>query len=105
MRWQDIADGIGKAFVDQLKALPRVTIQEFWDGGYGAFWDGEKVVRAHVWLYRQLIGEIPVGQVLFHDCDNRRCVNVVAHIYPGTQKQNVQDMIEKGRASFSRESS
>jgi len=78
--------------------------REPWDGGYGAFWDGEKVVRAHVWLYKQLIGEIPAGQVLLHDCDNRKCVNVEAHIYPGTQKQNVQDMIEKKRAAFSRKS-
>lgn len=78
--------------------------REPWDGGYGAFWDGEKVVRAHVWFYRQLIGEVPDGQVLLHDCDNRACVNVAAHIYPGTQKQNVQDMIAKGRAAFSRES-
>ena len=78
--------------------------REPWDGGYGAFWDGEKVVRAHVWLYRQLHGEVPAGQLLLHDCDNRRCVNVVDHIYPGTQKQNVEDMIAKGRASFSRKS-
>lgn len=83
----------------------RTWSKEPWDGGYGAFWDGEKVVRAHVWLYQRLIGEIPAGQVLLHDCDNRKCVNVASHIYPGTQKQNVQDMIKKGRASFFRKSS
>jgi hypothetical protein len=76
--------------------------KEPWDGGYGAFWDGTKVVRAHVWLYRQLIGEIPAGKVLLHSCDNRKCVNVFDHITPGTQKQNVEDMIAKGRASFCR---
>lgn len=76
--------------------------KEPWDGGYGAFWDGSKVVRAHVWLYKQLIGAIPAGQVLLHSCDNRKCVNVFDHIKPGTQKQNVEDMIAKGRASFCR---
>lgn len=80
----------------------RTWSKEPWDGGYGAFWDGERVVRAHVWLYRQLVGPVKPGKVLLHDCDNRRCVNVITHIYPGTQLQNVKDMIKKGRASFCR---
>lgn len=76
--------------------------REPWDGGYGAFWDGERVVRAHVWFYRQLVGEIPAGKVLLHECDNRRCVNVVRHIRPGTQRQNVADMLAKGRSIHQR---
>ena len=77
----------------------RTWSREPWDGGYGAFWNGAKVVRAHVWLYRQLVGEVPAGKVLLHGCDNRKCVNVMYHIYPGTQAENVQDMIEKGRSN------
>lgn len=80
----------------------RTWSKEPWDGGYGAFWSGTKVVRAHVWLYRQLVGEIQAGQVLLHGCDNRKCVNVLYHIHPGTQTENVQDMIEKGRGRWSR---
>jgi hypothetical protein len=76
--------------------------REPWDGGYGAFWDGDKVVRAHVWLYRRIVGEIPAGQVLLHGCDNRRCVNVLKHIRPGTQLENVKDMVAKGRHRHSR---
>ena len=75
----------------------RFWSREPWDGGYGAFWDGERMVRAHVWLYRQYFGEIPTGQVLRHGCDNRRCVNVFRHIKPGTQLQNVKDIIDAGR--------
>lgn len=33
-----------------------------------------------------------------HTCDNRRCINP-AHLFFGTQKQNVNDMMIKGRHS------
>lgn len=36
------------------------------------------------------------GLVLRHTCDNRWCVNP-HHLLPGTQKENVQDMVERGR--------
>ena len=79
-------------------AAVRTWKREPWDGGYGAFWlppDG--VVRAHRFAYELLYGEVPKGKLLLHQCDNRRCVNVVSHIILGTQKQNVADMIKKGR--------
>jgi len=72
--------------------------REPWDGGYSAFWDGRGVVRGHIWLWRQYFGEIPAGQVLLHDCDNRRCVNIFRHIRLGTQHENVKDMLAKGRS-------
>lgn len=31
-----------------------------------------------------------------HHCDNHLCINIF-HIFPGTQKDNLQDMIRKGR--------
>ena len=76
--------------------------KEPWDGGYAAFWDGERVVRGHVWLWRQYFGELKPGEVLLHACDNRRCVNIFRHIKPGTQAQNVKDMLAKGRATHQR---
>lgn len=36
------------------------------------------------------------GGVIMHTCDNRKCVNP-NHLVLGTQKENVQDMINKGR--------
>ena len=74
--------------------------REPWDGGYGAFWDGDRVVRAHVWLYRVYFGDLDAGQVLLHQCDERRCVNVFQHIRPGSQAENIVDMVMKGRAKF-----
>ena len=36
------------------------------------------------------------GLVLRHTCDNKACVNP-HHLIPGTQRENVQDMISRGR--------
>lgn len=71
--------------------------REPWDGSYGAFWFHGRVVRAHMFAYWWLFGEVPGGKVLLHSCDNRRCVNVVDHVAPGTQIENIRDMVKKGR--------
>lgn len=80
-------------------AAIRTWKREPWDGGFGAFKIYGKVERAHKVAYRILFGVWPPrGLVLLHGCDNRRCVNVLSHIAPGTQAQNVADMIAKGRS-------
>lgn len=43
------------------------------------------------------VGEIPQGLQALHRCDNRRCVNPV-HIFLGTNQDNVDDKVAKGRA-------
>ena len=48
-------------------------------------------------IYKECFGEIPEGMVLRHKCDNYSCINP-EHLTIGTNKQNRQDMVERGRA-------
>lgn len=72
--------------------------------GYGAFQVGtlaaSKVRPAHVVAWEISNGEpFPEGKLGCHTCDNPSCCNP-AHVWPGTPKQNTQDMISKGRQYF-----
>jgi hypothetical protein len=42
-------------------------------------------------------GPIPKGMKVLHHCDIRHCGNP-DHLFLGTQKQNMEDMVEKGRS-------
>ena len=64
--------------------------------GYGHIGIGKKSVRVHRVVYERYIGPIPEGLILRHKCDIRNCVRP-DHLILGTQKQNVQDMIDRGR--------
>lgn len=48
-------------------------------------------------LYQQKYGKIPKGLVLRHLCNNAWCVNI-KHLKVGTQKENMEDMINCGRS-------
>lgn len=52
--------------------------------------------KAHRISYEITYGEIPIGQVVRHKCDNPECTNP-SHLELGTQKENMQDCSLRGR--------
>jgi hypothetical protein len=66
--------------------------------GYGKVKINQKDLRAHRAAWILFRGSIPDGLVLCHKCDIRPCVNP-EHLFPGSLRDNTQDMIRKGRYS------
>jgi hypothetical protein len=67
--------------------------------GYGYFKIDKKHGLAHrfAYAYYKNNGQpIPSNLYVCHHCDNPSCVNP-NHLFLGSQKDNVQDMIRKGR--------
>lgn len=63
--------------------------------GYGDFWNGEKIERAHRWIYRQTFGAVD-NKFICHKCDNPSCVKP-DHLFAGTHEDNMNDMAKKKR--------
>lgn len=89
-----------------LRCVSIGKINECWEWkggktskGYGSFhWHEKGIVNAHVAAYELFIGNRH-GKHVLHSCDNPPCCNPF-HLWLGTQKQNVHDMIVKGRARY-----
>ena len=64
--------------------------------GYGNFRDADKIKMAHKESYKLFVGSVPKGIFVCHHCDNPSCINP-DHLFLGTHKDNMMDMVNKGR--------
>ena len=68
--------------------------------GYGRASHNGATVLAHRLSYIKYKGFIdPPSMLVLHTCDKPACVNP-EHLFLGTQQDNVNDMVSKGRAKF-----
>jgi hypothetical protein len=64
--------------------------------GYGQFWYKGLSRKASRVSYEIFVGEIPIGRMVLHRCDNRMCVNP-DHLYLGDHADNMRDRNSRGR--------
>lgn len=69
---------------------------------YGGFNYGGRAYNVHRLTYELIIGPIPYGKVLRHQCPHKWCCNP-AHVLVGTFSENIQDYwdIRLGRKTYS----
>ena len=71
------------------------------EAGYGAMTHKGKWTRTHRIAYEVWVGPIPPEKYVLHGCDNPTCINP-AHLRVGTHRDNLDDMVERGRANNGR---
>ena len=66
--------------------------------GYGSFWLNGSTFEAHTVALALDCRAVPKGMMGLHECDNRLCVRP-SHLYVSDHKQNMKDMVARGRSS------
>lgn len=71
------------------------------NGKYGYFQYKYRSYPAHRISYQLKVNRLKVDELVLHKCHNMLCVNP-AHLYVGTQKDNVRDMLLAKRGHYQR---
>lgn len=95
MRWPKLKERFERAYKVEASGC-WIWKQAISRNGYGRIGLNYKNLYAHRVSYELNIGAIPNKLSVLHKCDNRKCVNP-EHLFLGTQKDNIQDMIKKQR--------
>lgn len=102
--WYDVdMKTMSERFKSKYKVNPGTGCWEWFaqqKSGYGFIRAGgrdSQQILAHRASWLLFRGELPTGSVVMHKCDNRICVNP-DHLDIGTQRDNMQDMVRKGRS-------
>ena len=64
--------------------------------GYGCTSIRGKSLSVHRLSYSFWVGDLDKKDVVCHTCDNKKCFRP-AHLFKGTHRDNVLDMVKKGR--------
>jgi len=97
---------IGGALTVFMSRINKTDGCWYWTGrertkGYGGFTISNKECLAHRVSYEHFVGPIATGLFVCHRCDTPGCVNP-AHLFLGTNSDNINDMYAKGRYPLQR---
>jgi hypothetical protein len=76
----------------------RLWLKPISESGHGFAKNNGAHIYAHRLSWEVSVGPIPSGMSVLHKCDVACCINP-DHLFLGTQRENIADMVAKGRQS------